>query len=52
MYISVNVNNTVYPCKSCRINADNKDSAAQCDMYQSWIHTKCNKLNHIGYKYL
>ena len=29
-----------------------EDSAAQCDICQFWIHIKCNKLNHIDYKYL
>ena len=24
----------------------------QCDICQSWVHMKCNKLNHIDYKYL
>ena len=28
------------------------DSASQCDICQSWVHIKCNKLNHIDYKYL
>ena len=52
MCISNNVNNIVYPCKICRINVNNKDSAAQCDICQSWVHINCNKLNHIDYKYL
>ena len=52
MCISNNVNNIVYPCKICHIIVNNKDSAAQCDIYQSWVHIKCNKLNHIDYKYL
>ena len=29
-----------------------KDDAIQCDIYHAWVHLKCNKLNHIGYKYL
>ena len=52
MYISKNANNIVYPCKICHVNINNKDSAAQCDICQSWAHIKCNKLNHIDYKYL
>ena len=40
MCISKNVNNIVYPSKICHV----KDSAAQCDISQSWVHTKCNKL--------
>ena len=52
MCIPKNVNNIVYPCEICHININNKDSAAQCDICQSWVHVKCNKLNHIDYKYL
>ena len=52
MCISRNVNNIVYPCKICHLNVINKDSAAQCDICQSWVHIKCNKLNHIDYEYL
>ena len=50
MCISRNVNNMVYPCQICHLNVT--DSAAQCDICQSWVHIKCNKLNHIDYKYL
>ena len=42
----------VYPCKICHVNVSNKDSVAQCDICQSYVHMKCNKLNHIDYKYL
>ena len=52
MCIFINVNNIVYPCKICHVNVSNKESAAQCDICQSWVHMKCNKLNHIDYKYL
>ena len=44
--------NTVFPCKICNININNKDRAVQCDICQFWIHIKCNKLNHMVYKYL
>ena len=47
MYIPINVNNIVYPCKICNVSVNNKDSTAQCDIFQSWAHMKCNKLNHI-----
>ena len=50
MCISRKVNNIVYPCEICHVNVNNKDSAAQCDICQSWFHMKCNKLNHIDYK--
>ena len=46
-----NVNNIVYPCKICHVNVNNKDFAAQCNIYQSWVHVKCNKLNNIDYEY-
>ena len=52
MCIPINVNNIVYPCKIYHVNVNNKDSAAQCGICQSWVHMKCNKLNHIDYKYL
>ena len=43
MCTPMNVNNIVYHCKICRVNVNNKGSAAQCD---------CNKLNRNDYKYL
>ena len=52
MCISKNINNIVYPYKICHVNVNNRDSAAQCDICQSWVHIKYNKLNHIDYKYL
>ena len=47
--ISINVNNIVYSCKICHVNVNNKGSASQCDICQSWVHesVKCNQLNHI-----
>ena len=52
MCISKNVNDIVYPYRNCHVNVNNKDSAVQCDICQSLVHVKCNKLNHIDYKYL
>ena len=52
MCISENVNNIVYRCKICHVDVNNKDSAAQCDICQSWVDIKCNKLDHIDNKYL
>ena len=52
MCIPINVNYGIYPCKICHVNVNNKDSAAQCDSCQSWVHMKCNNHNHIHYKYL
>ena len=50
--MSKNVNNIVYPHKIFHVNVNNKDSAAQCDNCQSWVHIKFNELNNIDYKYL
>ena len=50
MLISKNVNNIVYPSKICHVNVNDKDSAAQCDICQSWVHVKYNKLHRIDYK--
>ena len=44
MWIPTNVNNIVYPCKIYHLNVNNKDSVAQCDICQSWVYMKCNKL--------
>ena len=52
MCIPINFNNIVYSCKICHVNVNNKDSAAQHDICQSWVHMKYNKLNHIDYKYI
>ena len=52
MCILIKVHNIVYSCKICRVNTNNKDHAAKYDICQSWVHMKCNKLNHIDYKYL
>ena len=52
MCISKNVNNIVYPCKTGHVNVNNKDSADQYDICQSWFYIKCNELNLIDYKYL
>ena len=51
MYISVNVNDIVYSCKVSYGNVNNNGSAARCDICQSWIHVKFDKINHIDYKY-
>ena len=45
--------NMVFPsCNICEKSVSDKDDAIQCDICQAWIHLKCNKLNHIDYKYL
>ena len=43
--------NITFPCKICKTNIKDTDSAAQNDIRQFWIHKKCNNLNHIDYKY-
>ena len=35
MCISINANNIVYSCKIFHVNVNNKDSAAQCNIFQS-----------------
>ena len=36
----------------CHVNINNKDSAAQYNICQSWVDIKCNKINYIDYRYL
>ena len=40
------------PCKICENNVTNCDQAIQCDLCESWVHIKCNDLNHIDDKFL
>ena len=52
-----NIRNTsaskiVFPRNICEKSVSDKDDAIQCDICQAWIYLKCNKLNHIHYKYL
>ena len=50
---NASTSNIVLPsCNICEKSVSDKDDAIQCDIYQAWIHLKCNKLNHIDYKYL
>ena len=50
---NASTSNIVFPsCNICEKSVSNKDDAIQCDICQAWIHLKCNKLNHIDYKYL
>ena len=44
MHILINVKSIVYPGKICHVNVNNKDSTAQCDICQSWVHMKCKML--------
>ena len=50
---NASTSNIVFP--SCNISekcVSDKDDAIQCDICQAGIYLKCNKLNHIDYKYL
>ena len=50
---NASTSNIVFPsCNSCEKSVSDKHDAIQCDICQNWIHLKCNKLNHIDYKYL
>ena len=43
--------NIVFPlCNTCKKSVNDRDNAIQCDICQTWIHLKCNTLNHIEYK--
>ena len=42
----------IFPCKICNNNVNDKDHAIQCDIYNFWVHIKCNNFNYIDYKYL
>ena len=44
--------NTVFPCKLCNKNINDRDAAIQCDICQFWVHLRCNKLNLVDFKYL
>ena len=41
----------VYHCKIYHVNISDRDFAAQYDICQPWVHVKCDKHNHIDYKY-
>ena len=50
---NASTSNIVFPsCSICEKSVSDKDDAIQYDICQAWIHLKCNKLNHIDYKYL
>ena len=33
-------------------NVSDKDKAVQCDLFELWVHIKCNNLNYLDYSYL
>ena len=47
-----NTNNPKFPCKTCAKNVHDKDEAVQYDLCEHWIHTKCNNLNYLDYRYI
>ena len=47
-----NTNHPKFPSRICEQNVHGKDKAVQCDLFELWIHFKCNKLNYLDYRYL
>ena len=41
-----------FPCQICENNVTYCDQAIQCDLCDSWVHSKCNDLNYTDYKFL
>ena len=46
-----NINHPKFPCKICAKNVQDKDKAVQCDLWELWIHIKCNNFNYLDYRY-
>ena len=46
------INHPKFPWKICAKNVHGKDKAVQRDLYELWIHIKCNDLNCLDYRYL
>ena len=47
-----NITYPKFPCRICIKNVSDKDKAVQCDLCELWVHTKCNNLNYLDYRYL
>ena len=47
-----NVSYLKFPRRICAKNVRDKDKAVQCDLYEFYIHIKCNNLNYLDYRYL
>ena len=47
-----NINHPKFPCRIYAKNVHGIDKAVQCDLFELWIHIKCNKPNYLGYRYL
>ena len=43
---------SIFPCKLCPKNVTDNDNAILCDLCQTRVHIKCNRLNYMDYKYL
>ena len=44
--------NIVFPYNICEKKLNDKGDSIQCGICKACIHLKCNKSNHLGYKYL
>ena len=42
----------IFPCKLCPKNVTDNDNGILCDLYQTWVHIKCNHLNYMDYIYI
>ena len=41
-----------FPCKNYTKNVSENVKAFQCDLFELWVHIKCNNLNYLDYSYL
>ena len=41
-----------FPCKNYTKNVSENVKAFQCDLFELWVHIKCNNLNYLDYTYL
>ena len=39
-----NIDHPKFPRRICEKNVYDKDKAIQCDLYELWVHIKCNIL--------
>ena len=47
-----NINHPTFPGKIYPITVHDKDKPVHFDLYDFWIHIKCNNFNNLDYKYL
>ena len=50
-YPMCNINHPKLPCRICTKNVHDKDKAVKYDLYELWIHIKCNNFNYLDYRY-